>query len=166
MVPAVPRHRPARGARRRDVCRPAEGGEGQRRCRAACRRTLRCAQHPDARPAGSRPADRAPGWSDRRRPAGALDRGRARRAGGRQPPGRLDVAGAVTTKVSTRSVADTLARLTAVVRSKGLTVFALVDHSGAAEASGLTLRDTKLLIFGSPQAGTPVMDVAPLAALD
>jgi uncharacterized protein (DUF302 family) len=45
-------------------------------------------------------------------------------------------------------------------------VFAVVDHSGEAAAVGLELRDTKLVIFGSPQAGTPVMEAAPLAALD
>jgi uncharacterized protein (DUF302 family) len=45
-------------------------------------------------------------------------------------------------------------------------VFAVVDHSGEAAAAGLELRDTKLVIFGSPQAGTPVMEAAPLAALD
>ena len=45
-------------------------------------------------------------------------------------------------------------------------LFAVIDHSGEARASGLQLRDTKLVIFGSPQAGTPVMQAAPLAALD
>jgi uncharacterized protein (DUF302 family) len=45
-------------------------------------------------------------------------------------------------------------------------VFAVVDHSGEANAAGLALRDTKLVIFGSPKAGTPVMVAAPLAALD
>jgi uncharacterized protein (DUF302 family) len=45
-------------------------------------------------------------------------------------------------------------------------VFAVIDHSGEAHAHGLELRDTKVVIFGSPQAGTPVMESAPLAALD
>jgi uncharacterized protein (DUF302 family) len=45
-------------------------------------------------------------------------------------------------------------------------VFAVIDHSGEAERSGLELRDTKVVIFGSPVAGTPVMQAAPLAALD
>ena len=45
-------------------------------------------------------------------------------------------------------------------------LFAVIDHSGEAEAAGLALRDTKVVIFGSPQAGTPVMDAVPLAALD
>lgn len=45
-------------------------------------------------------------------------------------------------------------------------MFALVDHSGEAMRAQESLRDTKLLIFGNPAAGTPVMEVAPLAALD
>jgi uncharacterized protein (DUF302 family) len=70
------------------------------------------------------------------------------------------------TKSSPWSVSDTVARLTDVVAARGMKLFAVVDHSGEAEASGLELRDTKVVIFGSPQAGTPVMFAAPLAALD
>jgi uncharacterized protein (DUF302 family) len=81
-----------------------------------------------------------------------------------------DVRGAVengvVTKLSPWSVSDTVARLSAVVTARGMKVFAVVDHSGEAEAAGLELRDTKLVIFGSPAAGTPVMVSAPLAALD
>jgi uncharacterized protein (DUF302 family) len=72
----------------------------------------------------------------------------------------------VVTKRSPRAVAETVARLSQLAEAKGLKVFAVVDHSGAAEAVGLKLRDTKLVIFGSPQAGTPVMAAVPLAALD
>ena len=72
----------------------------------------------------------------------------------------------VITKSSPWSVVDTVSRLSAVVTAKGLKLFAVVDHSGEAQAVGLELRDTKLVIFGSPQAGTPVMEAAPLAALD
>ena len=50
--------------------------------------------------------------------------------------------------------------------AKGITLFAVIDHSGEAAAVGLELRDTKLLVFGSPPAGTPVMAARPLAALD
>ena len=64
------------------------------------------------------------------------------------------------------SVGDTVGRLTGAVRAAGATLFAIVDHSGEAERAGLTLRPTKLLIFGCPVAGTPVMAAAPLAALD
>jgi uncharacterized protein (DUF302 family) len=72
----------------------------------------------------------------------------------------------IITKPSPRSVPETVARHTAEIASRDLTLFAVIDHSGEAEAAGLTLRDTKLLIFGSPRAGTPVMQAAPLAALD
>jgi len=72
----------------------------------------------------------------------------------------------VITKTSPLSVADTVSRLLAVVASKGMKVFAVIDHSGEAATVGLPLRDTKVVMFGSPQAGTPVMQSAPLAALD
>jgi uncharacterized protein (DUF302 family) len=72
----------------------------------------------------------------------------------------------VITKLSPWSVADTVSRLSAVFAARGMKEFAVIDHSGEAEASGLDLRETKLVIFGSPQAGTPVMVAAPLAALD
>ena len=61
---------------------------------------------------------------------------------------------------------DTVDRLTEAIRAAGATLFAIVDHSGEAERAGLSLRPTKLVIFGSPVAGTPVMVAAPLAALD
>jgi uncharacterized protein (DUF302 family) len=72
----------------------------------------------------------------------------------------------IVTKLSPRSVPDTVARLSAIAAAKGLKVFAVIDHSGEADAVGLELRDTKVVIFGSPQAGTPVMQAEPLAALD
>ena len=72
----------------------------------------------------------------------------------------------ILTKESPRSVADTVARLLDLTRAKGLKVFAVIDHSGEARDRGLELRDTKVVLFGSPEAGTPVMVAAPLAALD
>jgi uncharacterized protein (DUF302 family) len=72
----------------------------------------------------------------------------------------------VTTKVSPRSVDETVARLVEVIADKGLKLFAVFDHSGEARANGLEVRDTKVVVFGSPLAGTPVMEAAPLAALD
>jgi uncharacterized protein (DUF302 family) len=72
----------------------------------------------------------------------------------------------VTTKLSPWSVSDTVARITAAVAARGMKLFAVIDHSGEATNAGLELRDTKLVIFGSPEAGTPVMVSAPLAALD
>jgi uncharacterized protein (DUF302 family) len=72
----------------------------------------------------------------------------------------------VVTKVSPWSVADTVSRLTALVSAKNMKLFAVIDHSGEAMKAGLDLRDSKVVIFGSPVAGTPVMVAAPLAALD
>ena len=70
------------------------------------------------------------------------------------------------TKPSKYSVAETLERLENAIRSKGLTIFARIDHSGEAERIGLRMQDAKLLIFGSPKAGTPLMIASPLLALD
>jgi uncharacterized protein (DUF302 family) len=64
------------------------------------------------------------------------------------------------------SVPDTLARLQAILKEKGITVFAVVDHSGEAAKVGLTMRPTQLLIFGSPKGGTPLMVAAPRLAID
>jgi uncharacterized protein (DUF302 family) len=72
----------------------------------------------------------------------------------------------VITKTSPRSVEETVARVRELVAEKGMKLFAVVDHSGEAESVGLALRDTKLVIFGGPKAGTAVMAAAPLAALD
>ena len=69
--------------------------------------------------------------------------------------------------VSSRySVPETLARLQSILKEKGITVFALVDHSGEAEKAGLKMRPTQLLIFGSPKGGTPLMVSAPSVAID
>ena len=72
----------------------------------------------------------------------------------------------ITTKRSPWSVEETVSRLSAIARARELEVFALIDHSGEAADAGLHLRDTKVVIFGSPRAGTPVMDAVPEAALD
>ena len=73
---------------------------------------------------------------------------------------------AIVTKLSPWSMADTVSRLSAVIAARGMEVFAVIDHSGKAKDVGLDLRDTKLVIFGSPSATTPVIEAAPLAALD
>ena len=72
----------------------------------------------------------------------------------------------VVTKLSPRSVADTVARLTGMVNAKGMRLFAVIDQQAEARQAGLDLRETTLVMFGSPAAGTPVMAAAPLAALD
>ncbi|MGC2253452.1 MAG: DUF302 domain-containing protein, partial [Candidatus Acidiferrales bacterium] len=64
------------------------------------------------------------------------------------------------------SVDDTVAKLQAILQAKGVAVFALVDHSGEAAKVGLKMPPTKLLIFGSPKAGTPLMLASPTTALD
>src|ERR1700723_3325823 len=64
------------------------------------------------------------------------------------------------------SAPETLARLQSILKEKGITVFALIDHSGEAEKAGLEMRPTQLLIFGSPKAGTPLMVAAPRLAID
>jgi len=63
-------------------------------------------------------------------------------------------------------VVETLARLETLLQSKGLTIFARVDHSGEAEKVGLKMRPTQLIIFGSPKGGTPMMVAAPTLAID
>jgi uncharacterized protein (DUF302 family) len=72
----------------------------------------------------------------------------------------------ITTKVSPRSVTDTVARLTGILAAKSLKVFAVIDQSAEASAAGQRLRETTLVLFGNPAAGTPVMAAAPAAALD
>jgi len=67
---------------------------------------------------------------------------------------------------SHQSVDETVEKLKGILQAKGVTLFALVDHSGEAEKVGLKMRPTKLLIFGSPRAGTPVMLSAPHSAID
>jgi uncharacterized protein (DUF302 family) len=64
------------------------------------------------------------------------------------------------------SVDETVERLKTVFAERGMQVFALVDHSGEAEKVGMKMRPTKLLIFGSPKGGTPVMLAAPSVAID
>jgi len=72
----------------------------------------------------------------------------------------------VVTKVSPRTVGDTVARLLDLLGSKSIKVFAVIDQRAEARAVGLDLRETTLVIFGNPAAGTGVMVAAPLSALD
>lgn len=67
---------------------------------------------------------------------------------------------------SKHSVADTIDRLEALLKSKGIKIFARIDQAAEAKAVGLLLRPTVLLIFGDPRAGTPLMDKYPSLALD
>ncbi len=72
----------------------------------------------------------------------------------------------VVTKLSPRPVTDTVSKLTGMIAAKGLTLFAVIDQREAAQKAGLDLRETVLVVFGSPAAGTPVMAAVPLVALD
>ena len=67
---------------------------------------------------------------------------------------------------SNHSVDETVDKLKGILQAKGVTIFAIVDHSGEAEKVGLKMRPTKLVIFGSPKAGTPLMLAAPSVAID
>jgi len=67
---------------------------------------------------------------------------------------------------SNHSVDQTVSRLETILRDKGITLFAIIDHSGEAAKAGMTMRPTKLLIFGNPKAGTPLMLASPSIAID
>jgi uncharacterized protein (DUF302 family) len=72
----------------------------------------------------------------------------------------------IKTCTSRYSVDETVSRIEALLKEKGVKLFTVVDHSGEAAAAGIEMQPTKLLIFGSPKAGTPVMLAAPTSALD
>ena len=72
----------------------------------------------------------------------------------------------IVNKRSNHSVGETLDRLNHTLQAKGVTIFAIVDHSGEAEKVGLKMPPTKLVLFGSPHAGTPLMLAAPSIAID
>jgi Uncharacterized conserved protein len=76
------------------------------------------------------------------------------------------VSNGILNKRSNYSVDETLERLKQTLQRKGITIFAIVDHSGEAEKVGLKMRPTKLVVFGSPKAGTPLMLAAPDIAID
>jgi uncharacterized protein (DUF302 family) len=67
---------------------------------------------------------------------------------------------------SHHSVDETVQKLEGILQAKGVKLFALIDHSGEAEKAGMQMRPTKLLIFGSPKAGTPLMIASPGIAID
>ena len=72
----------------------------------------------------------------------------------------------IVSKLSRHSVEQTVEKLEQILRTNGVKLFALVDHSGEAESAGMHLRPTKLLIFGNPKAGTPLMNATPGIAID
>jgi uncharacterized protein (DUF302 family) len=78
----------------------------------------------------------------------------------------MNTGNGIISKTSKYSVPETLHRLETALSSKGIKIFALVDHSGEAEKAGLKMPPTQLLIFGNPKGGTPVMLAAPTSAID
>jgi uncharacterized protein (DUF302 family) len=78
----------------------------------------------------------------------------------------LDDTRGIASRPSNHSVDQTVDRLKKILQSKGVTLFAVIDHSGEAEKVGMKMPPTKLLIFGSPKAGTPLMLAAPSIAID
>ena len=78
----------------------------------------------------------------------------------------MDSESSYTTKPSPWPVPQTVERLTSLIAAKGMQLFAAIDQRAAAHQAGLELRETVLLLFGNPAAGTPVMDAVPLSALD
>ena len=72
----------------------------------------------------------------------------------------------IVTRPSPFSVQETLERLQEIIRSRNLTLFANIDHSGGAKSVGLTMQEAHVLIFGNPKGGTPLMIASPLIALD
>jgi uncharacterized protein (DUF302 family) len=72
----------------------------------------------------------------------------------------------ITTLTSSHGASETLARLLGEIAARGLTLFAVIDHGGGARTAGLELRDSKVVIFGSPRGGTPAMAAAPTLALE
>lgn len=76
------------------------------------------------------------------------------------------VSNGIVDKPSNHSVDETVQKLKGILQGKGVTLFAMVDHSGEAAKAGMKMRPTKLLIFGSPKAGTPLMQASPSVAID
>lgn len=72
----------------------------------------------------------------------------------------------IVTIAASHSVDETVLRLAQLLAAKGVKTFAVIDHSGEAESVGLSMPNTKLIVFGNPKAGTPLMIAAPIIAID
>ena len=81
-------------------------------------------------------------------------------------PGSQHLIDGFESKPSRYSVDQTVQHLQEILQAGGIHIFALVDHSGEAAKAGLQMRNTKLLIFGNPKAGTPLMVASPTVAID
>ena len=78
----------------------------------------------------------------------------------------MPLASGITSILGNHSVDETVEKLKAMLEQKSVKIFAIVDHSGEAASIGMEMPPTRLIIFGNPKAGTPVMQVAPSAAID
>jgi uncharacterized protein (DUF302 family)/uncharacterized membrane protein YidH (DUF202 family) len=96
----------------------------------------------------------------------SVNRQPPRPGGNAEETGMTTPGNGIVTVPSHQSVDKTVDALQSMLREKGIKLFALVDHSGEAKAAGLEMRPTKLLIFGSPKAGTPLMVASPSVAID
>jgi uncharacterized protein (DUF302 family) len=76
------------------------------------------------------------------------------------------IANGIVNEPSSHSVDETVESLKAILQASGAVLFGLIDHSGVAEKVGLEMKPTKLLIFGNPRAGTPLMLASPSKAID
>ncbi len=72
----------------------------------------------------------------------------------------------IISKSTNRTVDETVEKIKTLLQAKGVKLFTVIDHSGEAEAIGIKMPPTKLLIFGNPKAGTPLMRAAPMVAID
>jgi uncharacterized protein (DUF302 family) len=77
-----------------------------------------------------------------------------------------DINNGIVTISGSLSVDQAVQKLKGMLEAKGIKLFALIDHSGEAASAGLKMPATKLLIFGNPKAGTPLMIASPSAAID
>jgi uncharacterized protein (DUF302 family) len=72
----------------------------------------------------------------------------------------------IVTQTANCTVGEAVSKIKSLLVGRGITLFAVIDHSGEAEAAGMKMPDTKLLIFGNPKGGTPLMLASPSVAID
>ena len=78
----------------------------------------------------------------------------------------MNSADGIISKAANCTVEEAVHKIKSLLVIRGITLFAVIDHSGEAEAAGLKMPDTKLVIFGNPKGGTPLMLASPLIAID
>jgi uncharacterized protein (DUF302 family)/uncharacterized membrane protein YidH (DUF202 family) len=84
----------------------------------------------------------------------------------RETPMQISTDNGIVSIPSSHSVDEVVERILRLLSEQGVKVFAVIDHSGEAEKAGLSMRPTKVVIFGNPKAGTPLMLASPSAAID